>query len=657
MSTTLQIYADKSARVDEQYPQQTFGSDTTVTFGSTAVGIYHRELLVGFPATVLSDDSKRFKLIERAKARIFYMQWYSDPVLQVGQDCSCMTIDRAWDPATVTYANKPTPQYLWSDWGERSSLSYQNGYIDFFVDITKALTYGLVFWSYMEYWEFILGTSRYSSKPYIELVLSDDDAVPTVTGAPSGGYKSKHAAITLSWSSSTPRTISPIVQTNATVRWREGSSGEVHTITNKQTVTSHTLAAETVTGDELQWQVTVTYNSGATATSPWYSISTVEPAPSQPEIIRPQDTLVDGTQPITLEWRHVISTGTPQTAADLQTSTDGTTWTDLAQISGAGDTYTVAAGTWTGGTRFWRVRTYNTDSVAGAWSDAAQVDVVAGPGAPVVACTTAPRPEITWQAAGQQGFEAEIGGQSSGVVYGTGKAWQPPEFVPDGPAVARVRVVNSYGLWSDWGEVNVTISNPSSGAAFAVTTYAGREVGLTWSAVSGASAYWIYRDGVKIGQTEELQYTDRWSNGSSVWKVRAIIGDGYRDSAEAAATVQLRFPIVSALDGSWIELKYSTEAVPTVQTVNGRDVALLSVQGASFPMAEVAPYKTRTYAITAAFPRSDGPAAFEALLGREVVLKDQYGKVLHGVMASITTTANRFFYVCSAQLQEMEGVE
>ena len=44
------------------------------------------------------------------------------------------------------------------------------------------------------------------------------------------------------------------------------------------------------------------------------------------------------------------------------------------------------------------------------------------------------------------------------------------------------------------------------------------------------------------------------------------------------------------------------------------------------------------------------------LLGREVVYKDQYGNLVHGIMASITTTRNRFYDVVSAQLQEIEGV-
>lgn len=646
MSTQITINANRSAFLDEKYSTTNFSSSTTAVFDGD---IYKRGLLCGFADTQL--QAYPYRRILR-----WELEAYSALSGQSFGELRSVRVLSAWSENAVTYATRPSTAYL-KEYANLFGSGYDRAPFD--GSLSDLFGNGVQLDAYPQngIGTVTLDTSRGSHPPRVVIELADDDVAPTITGAPSGGYKNKHEAITLQWTlGQSAASYVKLAQTNATVRWREGSSGEVHTITNKQTVTTHTLAAETVTGDELQWQVTVTCNSSDTITSPWYVVSTQDATPSQPEIIRPQDTLVDASQPITLEWRHVISTGTAQTAAEIQTSPDGTTWSVLANITGAANTFTIPANTLTGGTLWWAVKTYNADGVASPW-DSTKVDVVAGPGTPVVACTTAPRPEITWQAAGQQGFEVEIGGQSSGVVYGTGKAWQPPEFLPDGPAVARVRVVNSFGLWSDWGEVNVTISNPSSGAAFAVTTYAGREVGLTWSAVTGASAYWIYRDGVKIGQTEELQYTDRWSNGSSVWKVRAIIGDGYRDSAEAAATVQLRFPIVSALDGSWIELKYSTEAVPTVQTVNGRDVALLSVQGAAFPMLEASPYRTRTYAITAAFPRSVGPAAFEALLGREVVLKDQYGKVLHGVMAPITTTANRFFYVCSAQLQETEGVE
>lgn len=649
MSISLTINADRSAMVDAGHPETNYSTGTRAVLGEAGY-VQYRGLLVGFPAGATPEN--QYKRIRSASLRA-----YLTPTVYSYANFYAHTLLASWAEGSVTFATRPS-----AGGGALgpSGYAFAAGYVGVALsraELASVQSFGVLcdnsIYAYSGMFGPAIDTSRSSAPPQLVLTLADEDAVPEVSGAPSGGYVNKHTDITLSWTSSTPWTLAPIEQTDATVRWREGSSGTVHEIGSLGELTAYTLPADSVTGSELQWQVAVTYNSGAVVTTPWYSLSTVE-ALSTAEIVRPKDTLVDASKPTSLEWRHVIATGTAQTAADLQTSTDGTAWSDLAQISGAANTYVVAAGTWTGGNRWWRVRTYNTDDAAGAWSAAAQISVVGGPAQPVVACTSDPRPVISWQADGQQGYEAEIGGQSSGVVYGTNKRWQPPEFLPDGPATARVRVVNSYGLWSDWGEVSVEIANPVSGEdAFHLEAYAGRDVRLVWDPVSGAIAYEVYRDGALIGLTSETQFTDRASNGTAVWKIRALIGLGYLDSVAVTATVSLRFPIVAADGGEWIELRYSTEPVPTAQTVHGQNVALLSVQGAAYPMMEASPYKTKTYAISAAFPRGVGPAAFEALLAKAVTLKDQYGRVVRGVMSSITTTASRFNYVCSAIVQEI----
>lgn len=843
MSTTLTINANRSALVDQGNPTTNYSTGTIANLNGISGGSYFaKALLVGFSDESLA--SYAYREILSARLQAYIIRNYPE---YAGAVSVCATLLReAWTENAVTYETKPDVMSpfvkadgIYSDRYADFDFNYAPYLRDLFSDgVLLSGGYGYVY-SYL----FSLQTSRGTYPPQLIVEVSDSDVVPTVNGSPSGGYVNKHAAITLKWNSRINAfTFSPIAQTDATLRWREGSAGEVHEVTELGTLTSYILAAESVAGAELQWQVSVTYNSGAVVTTPWYVCSTVE-ALSSAEILSPKDTLVDGSDAAALKWRHVITTGTAQAGADVQCSADASTWETIlsffagsstlkykvnaarlshlfrcavrdangnslessaVQIVGSappiiitaqpqdpvgavGDevTFTVTAtgtslsyqwqylkpnetewnnvtssggtsasysltvasrhltyvyrcqitdggghtllsnearirsaappivittqpqafvgavgdlaafsiaATGTGlhfvwqesadgvswaesadlsaavsegsippntlaaGTAYWRVRTYNTDLAAGEWSAAAQISVVAGPGTPIVACTSDPLPLLSWQVDGQQGFEAEIGGQSSGVVYGTGKSWQPPEYLADGQYTARVRVVNSYGLWGDWGEAVVTIANPGAGAAFAVTAYPDVDVGLTWAAVTGASAYAIYRDGVRIGETAELQYTDRWSNGESVYVVRAIIGSGYRDSAPVTATIRLRYALITDPDGDWLELRYSTEPVPVLQSTHSRPVSLLSVQGSVFPVAEASPHRARAWTITAAFMRGVGSKGFEALLGREVVYKDQYGNLVHGIMASITTTRNRFYDVVSAQLQEIEGV-
>lgn len=123
-------------------------------------------------------------------------------------------------------------------------------------------------------------------------------------------------------------------------------------------------------------------------------------------------------------------------------STDGQTWTTLATVTGAARQWTCPAGTLTSSIKYWRVRTYNADGIAGEWSDAAQIVVIAAPTAPSIQIkSTGPRPSISWQTSEQEAYQVELDGVlSGGTHYGTEKTWTSPAYLADGSHTVRVRV-------------------------------------------------------------------------------------------------------------------------------------------------------------------------------------------------------------------------
>ena len=144
------------------------------------------------------------------------------------------------------------------------------------------------------------------------------------------------------------------------------------------------------------------------------------------------------------------------------------------------------------------------------------------------------------------------------------------------------------------------------------------------------------------------------SNERSLKKIVHQAADYYTDSNTVSVTIAVPCPMICAMDGGWIELRYSTEPIYTSQETHTQQVSMMVWSGAVYPEAEIGPHRQRSYQIDVAF-RPGESAPFEALLGREVFLKDQYGARLHGVMAAIATARNRFYTVCSATLEEMEG--
>ena len=83
----------------------------------------------------------------------------------------------------------------------------------------------------------------------------------------------------------------------------------------------YTSPANTFTTDDIEWQVEVTANTGAAGTSEWIHVNTQD-ALSTPVCVSPVGAIVEDTQGVTFVWRHEISTGTAQTAYELQTSSN-----------------------------------------------------------------------------------------------------------------------------------------------------------------------------------------------------------------------------------------------------------------------------------------------------------------------------------------------
>lgn len=192
------------------------------------------------------------------------------------------------------------------------------------------------------------------------------------------------------------------------------------------------------------------------------------------------------------------------------------------------------------------------------------------------------------------------------------------------------------------------------GSAFTSADLADVAAAITFS---GPLIYsWIvYRNGTQIAETDGLTYTDRWSNGPTTYMVRAILGgDNYTDSNTVEINLETQHPMIAEPGGPWMELRYATDAVHNTQTTVQQTVTLMQFSGSVYPEAEAAPYRQRSRQISVAFLNGQ-ERAFEALLGRECVLKDQYGGVIYGIMSSMSKAQNQFYCVISATIQQLEG--
>lgn len=535
-----------------------------------------------------------------------------------------------WDPEGTSAAE--TTGHIWHS-GENSTKG----------GLSNWYRYGISVWTIKS-----IDTAYSSYKPYMVVSYLDDDVTVTPTGmSPASGYVPKGSTNVFSWGLAiSGECLEEVKATSTTFRWRAGSSGTINTIACG-TAQKVTVPAGTFTTDDIQWSVSVTLNTGETVTSDWITLSTAEVA-STAKPVSPAGIVIDATIVNRFSWQHIISTGTPQSKADLQWSADGVTWNALATVTGADQYYDVPANTFASGTKYWRVRTYNTDNTASAWSDAAEFIAINAPSAPSIVIQSAgPRPRITWQTSEQEAYQLTLSnGYASGTVYGTDKAWRSPAYLADGSYTVRVRVQNQYGMWSEWSAAALHVSH-TEGEAITLTVSAGREAALSWQTAGSYDFYLIERDGVAIARTDVKEYTDKRSIGSVTYRVRGCYDDSDNYGVSNSDTVEILPETNTICDlstGVWLDMRLSETQLRTNRVSFTAGVSTVHLAGLAYPVEERSEQRDRSLAVACAWPHSQRASALalEALVGRLVCLKDHYGNMAIGTIPSLESNSDEF---------------
>ena len=628
------IYANKSAYLPYEYPNT--NDHSSATFTKTD----ERDIvLIGFAAV---NESVKFKVLDKIEVHLHGVASYTTTS---GRRFAFTPLKEEFNENTATYNNMPsTEKYNFLAHGSTGNDAqwYSSPHLEAWRSI-GVCKYGFSVQDVAH-----IDTSRSSYKPYIVITYQDDTATASIGGmAPNSGYIPKTKNNVFSWAIyQSGLCFEDIKAVSTTFRWRAGTSDTIKTIACG-TAQKVTVPAGTFTTNEIQWSVSVTLNTGATVTSDWITLSTAEAAPTA-KPISPVGVVIDATIVNRFSWQHIISTGTPQSKADLQWSADGTTWNTLATVTGENQYYDVPANKFTSGTKYWRVRTYNTDNTASEWSDKAEFIAINAPSAPsIVIQSTGPRPRITWQTTEQEAYQLTLSsGYASGTVYGTEKAWRSPVYLADGSYTVRVRVQNKYGMWSEWSAAALPVSH-TEGEAITLSAGASHEAALTWQTAGSYDFYMIERDGVAIARTAQKQYVDHTSIGSVTYRVRGCYADSDNYGVSNSDTVEVlpETNMICDLEtGVWLEMRLSETQLRTNRASFSAGISTVHLAGLTYPVEERSEQRDRALSVACAWPHTQRTAALalEALVGRLVCLKDRYGNMAIGSLPSLESNCDEF---------------
>ena len=565
-----------------------------------------------------------------------------------------------FDAESITY--NTAPNYIFSTYGDtKATISRGWNEIDDYVTV-YGIRYGIVF--YLNKYDdgSVAVVTSGSNAPYLTVTVDDSDTIGLTLDnlAPKSGTIIKTQENTFTWRArdADNKCVPEVEQASAVFRWRTSESGTVHTIAVSGNSQSVTVPANTFAGTtSIQWQIAVTANSGVVTTSNWVTLSTADATPTAAPL-SPVDTVIDGSKDVLFQWQHSISTGTAQSKADLQKSTDGQTWTTLTTITGAEKQWTCPAGTLTSSVKYWRVRTYNADGIAGEWSDAAQIVVIAAPTAPSIQIkSTGPRPSISWQTSEQEAYQVELDGVlSGGTHYGTEKTWTSPAYLSDGSHTVRVRVQNQYGMWSDWGTAALPVTN-TPGSAITLSVQASSVADLSWQTSGSYDFYLVYRNGKPIAKLTQTQYTDELSSGSTTYQVRGCYDDSSNYGLSSAVTVDVRADVhmVSDLDtGLTLRLPYSDSQHRQTTRTLSRQVELLQLSGAFYPVAVEVDSGADSLSITAALLDESEIRQLMGLVGKLVCAKTPQGDMVIGYITSLPKQHDGFLNVFNFTVEQID---
>lgn len=486
----------------------------------------------------------------------------------------------------------------------------------------------------------ISGWTTFSHK---ELPITPTDLHPE-----DGGHVLKHRVNRFSWSiesDSTQDAPGEIIQTSAIVRWRTQGKEDVQNVSISSEQSYYDFPANTFTEDDIERQVTVIANTGTSGTSEWIHVNTQD-ALSTPVCVSPVGTVVKDTQGITFVWRHEISTGTAQTAYELQTSDNmGAHYSVLSTAESDESNFTTPAGTFAQGTLMWRVRTRNGDGVWGMYSAVATIIIQRLPATPVIVYTdTKPRPTIRWQSQDQQGVRIQIGNYDTGWMHSTIKEYRMTHILADGTYPVRLTVKTIFGIESSPAVGSITVKNVPGPAIAANFRTFDNCTSIEWHPDESYVAYYILKNGIAIARTEADNYTDRVSNGHGEYIIRGVTNEGYYgDSVPVYAYLAIENAVLGLMadESPWLPLRLRRGERPTHEGSYSVQVDYVHYYGRQKPVAYTSRMSEASHDFTFTLRDPVLVRTLRSLLGQTVVYKDCWGDVVIGMLGSVQMSHGR----------------
>lgn len=646
-TTTIRCNATAFTYIDSRYPDENFNTSGSVIlnryctalmkFDTAPLQNYLKRYTTGYTIYAYKDSSNVIT------SRMYFLDESFDAGTVTYNDCYLKDTTRRWSTNKTGNANIMHGQYVPAEGGHRSlydqmsigiAIVFESGectfsknplpYIEFVFD-----TYTKTFYdnSGIPHEEQYFNPTKYGNF-YIELPGQLDYAFiqyPNVTSA-----NIEYMLDTASTETTKSFTVNTPI------------SGSMLPLS----IPSNTFSKQ----KRYKWRGKYTIESnGETGWTPWYYFITTDSIPGPPQNLSPYASYLDGEKPITLSWEHNIATGSDQYAYDLDVL-QGNTWENIvSHETTSTQNYVIAAGTLQSGNMQWRVRTYNIDDVSGEYAQSSISIVQTMPQAPTIISVSAypTNINIKWQSAEQEAAEMQLldgaGNLITGnFVYGSTKVWSHKSLLPDGSYTFRVRVQNGQGLWSDFAEQSIGITNEWYPPFIAL--YQPINGGMKISiGKSSPNYFYIIRNGEPIGKISSSgEFTDYRGGANDKYQVLEIVPPGYYAQSNVSNTPPaIKHAYLAYADSpeSAVEIRYRVGGKPERSAQTSITVVEHYFLGRSLPCYDALGQVPCTWQFSYSFLRPDDDTIIEQIVGmlasgKPLLFRDWSGLKIYGVCTS-----------------------
>ena len=670
---SLTLTCNKSAKIINTNPNANYSSD------QYADGLKTGRLLMGFPSA---------SSIERKKITNFSFSAFVIPLYDQHYDVvepawwGCSDIKSDWTEGSVTWNTRPTidTSLYWTAWSDVAGGTTVTSRDDIteISFIRNVLQFGLAGEAEAlsdrtdDSDAIKVGTRRAPSgrRPSITIEYENEDVKGVIWSmSPTSGNYPKTQATRFRWSAGpSGDCLASISVTNIKFRWRAHGE-ENYTEIDCGTASSYTVPANTFTTSQIDWQLVATDNLGNVTTTNWYTITTNDVLYNC-QIDSPQNEIVDGSVRVPIVFRVFNTTGqTPQSLRfeyyneSLSQwwgwTKEGTIWNDWS-TSGIERTFTISPGTLPSGEVQFRMYANNSEGTAGPYAYAT-FTYISAPAAPSVSVEAVPRAVISWQASGQLAYRVRIDETVYGPFFGGINSFTSPELLADGYHTAAVEVQGQYGLWSQPGTFDFTVTNVPPSETLGLAASFGLDAILSMTpSWNETPEFFVYRDGVKIATTSDTQYIDRLSLGEHSYQIKAVFASGnYLESGTVSGvTVCESMAVAPAAGGDWLWLRTSASSNRTETYTYSKEHNLRHFLGATYPILEESSFADLACSYEAGFANKTDADQFWRLRGKVVILKAR-GEVTVGLLGNVRKAVSNFLYTYSFELQRIhwEGLD